>query len=655
MTITTIYKKLLLLLCLGLSVATYADKPNIILLFADDISPRELPIYGSTVWSLPKGGGLAGGDTSDPKYRAKTPVLDKIAQEGCYFKTAWAATVCGPSRAMMMTGRYAHLHKWWHNKGKGKSPEGASVWNLYESSPHTIGHVAKAGGYSTYWAGKTQMEDVRNFAFDEGCLVPGSGSHNKAIPTTDFRLENQKDGSGNWKKNTDGSRKLFNADNNAEVDSYVQSGWYWYPHVQLMFHPDETEDLVWWPTNDNHTAAKDTFGVNTYGPDVELEFIFEFMERKHKEDEPFFIYHTSHLGHDAWDFLFHDEANKWPGTPKVSWDGSKYTRTKPNITGDNGVYDTHGTVTEDGIHTHVNYLDYQVWLYMNKLKELGIENETIFIFSADNGTSGYGKSLNDSQKGTHVPMIIYAPGLGMTKTGEQEEMVNISDMLPTIADLAGVKIPDDYEINGTSLYRYLFTNQKTTREWVYGYHKETQLIRGEYVLLDGRGNWYDVKGNPNDLISFTKIEDADWASLSEEHRKEKAELEAIIPDYSQEKSGIDAPAGGFDEPADLRELTAEEIETLNKPVLETPDEGNEQGLSVNNKLLDVRVYPNPTQGTLNIRGVSPGADYKIYDNRGVELVESYLNMGASIDVSAFDAGIYFISLEGIMIKFKISD
>ena len=46
------------------------------------------------------------------------------------------------------------------------------------------------------------------------------------------------------------------------------------------------------------------------------KYIFDFMERKSKQDEPFFIYHTSHLGHDAWDFLNPSSEGKWPGTTK---------------------------------------------------------------------------------------------------------------------------------------------------------------------------------------------------------------------------------------------------------------------------------------------------------------------------------------------------
>lgn len=285
------------------------DMPNIVVLYADDISARELPVYGSTLWTLPKGGVLKGGDTRDVQYRASTPVLDSLAQAGCYIETAWAATICGPSRAMMMTGRYAHRHKWYHNKDKGQNPERSGTWLLYDSSPHTIGHIAGAGGYATLWAGKTQMNDVREFGFDEGCFTPGEGSYNTAIHTTDFRLESRK---------VNGKKKVFNADTDEEVDNYVQSGWYWKPHVQYMNHPSAAGNMEWWP---NNAAAEDTVGLNTYGPDVELDYIFDFMERKQAEQKPFFIYHTNHLGHDAMDFLHPDEHNKWPGTPKISWDG----------------------------------------------------------------------------------------------------------------------------------------------------------------------------------------------------------------------------------------------------------------------------------------------------------------------------------------------
>lgn len=509
-----------------------AERMNIIVLFADDISARELPIYGSTVWSpAPQGG-----NSSDLKFRAETPVLDQLAEEGVWIKTAWASTVCMPSRAMMMTGRYAHIHKWWNNKDKGTwiNPEGKKeTYPIYESSPHTNAFIAKTAGYDTYWAGKTQMSGVEHFGFDEGVFTAGANGweNNRNYPYSDFKIV---------QKNIDGKNVLINEDTQVEVDYYQQFGWYWQPHVELMNHPDNTDLFEWWPNNEDDKAA---YGLNTYGPDIVLRHTLDFMERKVKEGKPFFVYHCSHLGHDGWDFFSPDinpeTRQKWPATPKIKWEDGQYSRTDPYITGDSGIYDTHGSISDPGIHAHINYLDYQVWQYMEKLKELGIADNTIFIFSADNGTSKYGKNSPVSQRGVHVPLIIWAPGINMTKKGEQDVLASLADIVPTIADLAGVKVPDSYEINGESLIPFLTTDKKEHRDWIYSYHKELQLIRGKYVMQDGPGKIYDVSKCPDDLISFPIIED--WDKYSSEYREEFEELMSILPRYDLHETERNAP------------------------------------------------------------------------------------------------------------------
>jgi arylsulfatase A-like enzyme len=501
--------------------AISAEQPNIVIVFADDISARELPVYNASVWSPP-----SGGDTSAAEFRAQTPVLDRLAREGCWFQTAWASVVCSPSRAMMMTGRYAHLHKWWGNKSKGTYRDEAgrdSTWPLYLSSPRQIGHVARQAGYATYWAGKTQMAgDLRQFGFDQGCFTPG-GLADTDNPYTDFK---------HITKSVNGVKLLLNADSGQPVMTYKQHGWYWYPHVRLMNH--DKRDFQWWP---NTPESEEAYGLGTYGPDVELDFVFDFMERQVSAGRPFLVYHTSHLGHDAFNWLDPSSASKWPGTPVVHWDGETYARTEPRISGDKGVYETHGTVTESGIHRHVNYLDYQVSLYLKKFRDLGIAENTVFIFCADNGTSGYGKNSPDRQKGTHVPLIIAAEG--MKKRGRQTVLVNLSDFLPTIAELVGCNLPEEYEVNGKSLVPFLFSEQQTHRDWLYGYLNEKQMIRGYKVLRDGRGRWWDVETDPEDLISFPEIND--WELVSAAHRAERDKLLAILPQFRQDMAGRNAP------------------------------------------------------------------------------------------------------------------
>ena len=510
-------------------------QPNIVILFADDISARELPIYGSTAWSDP-----TANTTSDIKYKAKTPVLDKIANEGVWVKNAWAATVCNPSRAMMMTGRYAYQTKWWNNKDKGYGPDENGkimTWPVYMSSPLLLGHVAQQSGYATFWAGKTQMSGAyEKHGFDEGCFTPGGNDNDEGNPYTDFKHDYKK---------IDGKRPMVNADTGEPCDTYFQNGWYWYPHVKLMNHPSAPNQSVWWP---NTPEEQKNFGIATYGPDVELRFVLDFIERKHKEGKPFFVYHTTHLGHDAFNWLDPNGekwgGSKWPNTPIVKWDGKKYTRTSPKITGDNGKYETYGTVTEPGIHNHVNYIDFQVWQYFEKFKELGIDDNTIFIFTADNGTSGYGKNQPTQQRGCHVPFMVYAPGL--TKKGEQDILVSLADVLPTVAEVMGFSFPEDYKLDGISLAPYLFGKQNTHRDWLYTYRGPEQFVRGKSLLKDGTNKWWDVSGNPADLTSYKEVKN--WPEASQGLNEEKNQLIKVLPQYDLYYDEYNAP-GVTKEPA----------------------------------------------------------------------------------------------------------
>ncbi len=513
--------------------ATFAapkqSKPNIVVLFADDISAREFPIYGSNVWT-----GIGDNNTQDMTQRASTPIMDELANMGCWISTCWACTVSSPSRAQMMTGRYATQTKWWHNSDCGtyKNPQGKQeTYPLYESSPMIIGKIAQDGGYATYWTGKAQMSHIDDcidkYGFDEACYSPEEGNEKY----TNFRFQKIKDE----------PRNFINVDNGKKVlDTYFHLSYYWMPAISLVNDPSckERNKLETWP---NTPESKAKYGVSTFGPDVEQDFAFDFMERKHADGKPFFIYHTTHLGHGAYNFTNPDNPCQYPETPKIEWTGDKYIRTEPNITGEKGVYDYNDSASPVGIHSHVNYIDYMVWRYLEKFEEMGVADNTIFIITADNGTSKYGKSFVEKQKGTHVPMIIYAPCLKMTKQGKQTALVNLADVLPTIAEVVGVEIPQDYKIDGQSMLPFLTTKKKEHRDYIYSYRSGCQMIRGSKLLRDGYGNWFDVTEEPEDLISYTQIQS--WSSVSPEFIAERDLLEAKLDEYNKYDTERNGPGG----------------------------------------------------------------------------------------------------------------
>ena len=461
-----------------ISGAQTSDKPNIVVLLADDISAREFPIYNSNVWT-----GKIETNTKAKDQRAFTPVMDDLANRGCWISTCWSCTVSSPTRAQLMTGRYATQTKWWHNSDCGTyaNTDGKQeTYPLFESSPMMIGKIAQLGGYATYWTGKAQMDHIDDcidkYGFDEACYSPDEG--NKQY--TDLRMN----------KIAGEPRNFINADSGEKIfDTYRQASYYWMPAMAIVNDPSckERNKMETWP---NTAAARAKYGLNTFAPDVEQDFAFNFIDRKHKEGKPFFIYHTTHLGHGAYNFTNPHTECQYPETPKIEWTDKGYVRTEPNITGDKGVYDYHNSTSDEGIHSHINYIDYIVWRYMEKFKKMGIEQNTIFIITADNGTSRYGKSFVEKQKGTHVPMIIYAPALKMKKQGRQEALVNISDILPTIADIVGVKIPKNYKIDGESMIPFLTNKNEGHRDFIYSYRSGCQMIRGDKVLRDGYGMMY---------------------------------------------------------------------------------------------------------------------------------------------------------------------
>ncbi len=530
--------------------AKASKKPNIVVLFADDISAREFPIYGSNVWT-----GKVDTNTSSKDERAYTPVMDELANKGCWISTCWACTVSSPSRAQMMTGRYATQTKWWHNADCGtyKNAEGKQErYPLFESSPMMIGRVAQEGGYATYWAGKAQMSHIDThidkYGFDEAVYSPDEGKEQY----TKLRFNKIKGE----------PRNFINADNGDKIlNTYDQTSYYWMPAISLVNDPScrERNKLETYP---NTPEAKTTYGLNTFGPDVEQEYAFKFIDRKHKEGKPFFIYHTTHLGHGAYNFTNPTTKCQYPETPKIEWTGKKYVRTEPNITGEKGVYDYHNSTSDEGIHGHVNYIDFMVWRYIEKFEKMGIMDNTIFIITADNGTSKYGKASIEKQKGTHVPMIIYAPCLKMTKQGRQEALVNLGDVLPTIAEVVGVELPKGYEVDGRSLLPFLTTKTTEHRDFVYSYRSGCQMIRGVRLLRDGYGDWFDVSQEQPDLNSYPQIKT--WKGASAEVIAERDMLEKQMKEYDLYATKRNGP-GGTSVPQGRKALASQKLlETAKK-------------------------------------------------------------------------------------------
>lgn len=127
-------------------------KPNIIFILADDLGLDGVSCYGADAH--------------------KTPQIDKLAASGTRFETCYAAPLCGPSRCVLMTGRYAFRTGGITNQSWSKGGPGAQ-----SKDEQPMAKLMKQAGYATAQAGKWRQvgETPRDWGFDEYCTDPTAG------------------------------------------------------------------------------------------------------------------------------------------------------------------------------------------------------------------------------------------------------------------------------------------------------------------------------------------------------------------------------------------------------------------------------------------------------------------------------------------------
>jgi arylsulfatase A-like enzyme len=122
------------------------QKPNILIIVSDDHAYQTISAYGSKLM--------------------QTPNIDRIANEGVLFKKAYVTnSICGPSRAVILTGKYSH-------KNGFKDNEHSS----FDGSQNTFIKELSKAGYQTAWIGKWHLE-TQPQGFDFWQILPGQGSY----------------------------------------------------------------------------------------------------------------------------------------------------------------------------------------------------------------------------------------------------------------------------------------------------------------------------------------------------------------------------------------------------------------------------------------------------------------------------------------------
>jgi arylsulfatase A-like enzyme len=191
-----------------------------------------------------------------------------------------------------------------------------------------------------------------------------------------------------------------------------------------------------------HTRTGSKTYKGKFGPDIYTDHIIQFM-KEYKED-PMCLYLPMALPHTPFVAT--------PDEPKAS---SKLDRHK----------------------AMVRYIDKLIGKLVKALEDFGIRDNTILIFTTDNGSTGsitgtlhgtkvQGGKSKEKESGICAPFIVNCPGL-VPAGKETNALTDFSDLLPTFVELGGGKVPDDLVVDGKSIAPLILGKEKDSkRKWI---------------------------------------------------------------------------------------------------------------------------------------------------------------------------------------------
>jgi len=389
--------------------------------------------------------------------KIRTPNIDRMAAEGMRFKYMYAGNaVCAPSRCVLATGKHPG-HAWVRNNREIK-PEGQEPIPAEEV---TIFEAFKSAGYTTGGFGKW------------GLGFPGSSG------------DPLKQGIDRWfgyncqgKAHTFYPSYLWDNDRKVIVNDPEIPG-----HATLS----ETE-------NGDDPATYKRFTGKNYSADLINEQARKFV--RDNRDRPFFCYVPTTVPH---------LALQVPADSLAEYQGK--LGDDPPYKGGRG-YLPHFT-PHSAYAAMITRMDAEVGRMMALIKELGLDDRTIFVFTSDNGAlngTHQGLSGTDAKffnscgglregKGSLYEGGVREPGIvrwpGHIKAGSySERVVGFEDWMPTLLELAGAKDKTPAGIDGISFAPTLLGEKQPEREFLY---REFPAYGGQQSLR--MGQWKLVKQN----------------------------------------------------------------------------------------------------------------------------------------------------------------
>ncbi len=461
---------------------TGAARPNILFIISDDHAYQEIGVYGSKI--------------------AKTPNIDRIAKEGAVFKNSFVTnSLCGPSRATLLTGKYSHINGYKANEGRFVDQE-------------TYPKILQQNNYETAWIGKMHLGNLPK-GFDYFNILPGQGhyynpdfinNNNDTVRHTGYITNIITDLTVEWLSKRKSSKPFCLVV--GEKATHRQ----WLPDIQDLgafddvdfplpptFHDDykgRTAALNQDMTVDKTMLLKEDLKIHA---DYKGGPVYRRLNAEQKKA------YEDYYGKISREF----DQKQLTGNKLAEWKYQRYLKDYLSV---------------------AKSLDRNIGEILNYLDKSGLAKNTVVIYVSDQGfymgEHGWFDKRFIYEESLRTPFVMRYPGVIKPGTVINKFAVNI-DWAPTILSIAGAKVPAGMQ--GVSLLPIFNGNANTPwKNEVYYHYYEYPAphrvsahfgIRDErYKLIcfySGKKVWelFDLQKDPNEINNiYDKKESAEMIS-----------------------------------------------------------------------------------------------------------------------------------------------
>lgn len=467
------YRKLnlvLLLFCWTLSVQAQ-KRPNIVVIISDDHAFQAIGAYGSKLM--------------------ETPSIDRIAKEGAVFHHAYVTnSICGPSRAVILTGKYSHKNGFRDN-----------VHSSFDGSQNTFIKALGRAGYQTAWIGKWHLE-TQPEGFDYWKILPGQGHYYNP----DFLL-------------MDGSRKRQEGYVSNIIEDEVEA---WLDHRDkdkpfCLVIGHKATHRTWIPD----TADMGRFDAVTFP--LPPNFYDSYQGRKAAQVQDMTINKTMIMGYDL--KMFDGDVKDGNITRMNAEQRAKFHAYYDSIHADLKTRHLSGSaLTEWKYQRYMRdyaataaSLDRNIGRTLDYLDRNHLSDHTIVIYLSDQGfylgEHGWFDKRFMYEESFRTPMVVRYPGVIKPGTHTDAFVMNL-DIAPTLLKAAGVPVPPDMQ--GQSFLPHVTATTQKGREAMYYHYYENGehavsphfgIRTGRYKLIrfyERVEGWelYDLEKDPSEMTNL---------------------------------------------------------------------------------------------------------------------------------------------------------